>query len=113
MSPETAQAVAAVATILEKLGALPIGSFLAVALFGPWIFSFIMSRSQEKRFEAVKAMYESNVRLVENYKKLSDIQTEIITLNTAKWSEAIDKIDTNQFCPLNRTKKQRMEDVRG
>jgi Asp-tRNA(Asn)/Glu-tRNA(Gln) amidotransferase C subunit len=113
MSPETAQAISAVATIIDKLGTLPLGTLLIIVLFGPWMFSFIMSRLQEKRFEAVKEMYESNVKLVEEYRELATTLNDIVTLNTAKWSETLEKIDTNQFCPMTRVKKQRMEDVSG
>ncbi len=113
MTPETAHTLAAIATIIDKLGALPIGTLLIVIVFGPWIFSFIMSRVQEKRFDAMKAMYKSNVKLVEAYAKLADGLNDVITLNTAKWSEAIDKINANQYCPLARVKKVRMEDMHG
>ena len=113
MNPETAQAITAIASIIEKLGALPIGSIFIVIVFGPWIFSFIMNRSQEKRFDALQEMYKSNVKLVESFERLATVQNDIVTLNTSKWSEAIDKINTNQFCPQARVKKVRMEDVHG
>lgn len=113
MTPETAQAIAAVCALLDKLGTAPIGVTILIILFGPWIFSFIMTRIQEKRFDAMKKMYESNVKLVDCYENLAGAQNDVIVLNTAKWSEALDKIDTNQFCPLNRTKKHRMEDIPG
>lgn len=113
MTPETAQAIAAIATIVDKLGALPVGSMFIVVVFGPWIFSFIMSRIQEKRFDAMKDMYKSNVKLVESFERLATVQNDVVTLNTSKWSEAIDKINTNQYCPLARVKKTRMEDVNG
>lgn len=113
MTPETAQAIGAIATIVEKLGALPVGSMFVVIVFGPWIFSFIMSRVQEKRFDAMKEMYKNNVKLVESFDKLASGLNDVVTLNTAKWSEAIDKINANQYCPLARVKKVRMEDMHG
>ncbi len=113
MNPETAQAIGAIATILEKLGALPIGTLLLVVIFGPWIFSFLMNRSQEKRFDAVKVMYEKNVKLVESYENLAKRQDDVVTLNTSKWTEVRDKIDANQYCPMARVKKQHVEDIRG
>jgi len=51
------------------------------------------------------------VKLVEGYERLAKGQQETIMLNTAKFTEAIEKIDTNQFCPNHRTRKIRMEDV--
>lgn len=113
MTPETAQTINAVATIIDKLGALPIGTLLLIVLFGPWIFSFIANRAQEKRFDAMKEMYKNNVKLVEDYGKLASVQNDVVTINTAKWSEAIDKINTNQYCPMARVKKERKEDIGG
>ncbi|MHB8110880.1 MAG: hypothetical protein ACYDHW_12725 [Syntrophorhabdaceae bacterium] len=111
MTPETAHTIGAIATIIDKLGALPIGTLLIVILFGPWIFSFLMERAQEKRFEAMKDMYKSNVKLVESFDKLAGVLNDVVTLNTAKWSEAMDKINTNQYCPMARVKKTVREDV--
>lgn len=111
MTPETAHTLGAIATIVDKLGAMPIGTILIVIIFGPWIFSFLMSRVQEKRFDAMKDMYKSNVKLVESFNKLASGLNDVVTLNTAKWSEAIDKINANQYCPLARVKKIRMEDM--
>lgn len=113
MTPETAHTLAAIATIIDKLGALPIGTLLIVIIFGPWIFTFVMERAHEKRITAMEAMYKSNVKLVEAYARLADGLNDVITLNTAKWSEAIDKINANQYCPLARVKKVHMEDVHG
>lgn len=111
MTPETAHTLGAIATIIDKLGAMPIGTLLIVIIFGPWIFSFLMERAQEKRFAAMKDMYKSNVKLVESFEKLAIVQNDIVTLNTSKWSEAIDKINTNQYCPQARVKKTRREDI--
>ncbi len=111
MTPETIQAIAALAAIVESLGKWPLALIIVVVFIGPWLFSFFINRGHEKRFEAVTKMYENNVRLVQCYEKLADGQNDTILLNTAKWTEVETKIDTNQFCPHNRTKKQHMEDV--
>lgn len=111
MTPETAHTLGAIVTIIDKLGALPIGTLLIIIIFGPWIFSFIMERAQEKRFEAMKDMYKSNVKLVESFDKLAGVLNDVVTLNTAKWSEATDKINTNQYCPMARVKKTVREDI--
>lgn len=110
MSPTEIQTAAAIATLLKQAGSWPLLGFLVIVV-GPWIFSLLTSRMMEKRFDAMKAMYENNVKLVECYESLASAQNEVVTLNTAKWAEAIEKIDTNQFCPQHRTRKQRMEDV--
>jgi hypothetical protein len=111
MNPETAQLIAAIVSLLEKGAAAPLGIACLFILFGPWMFTYIINRSVDKRFEAMKQMYQSNVKLVDCYEKLATRQDETIILNTAKWTEVSEEIKTNQFCPMNRTKKHRMEDV--
>ncbi len=124
MNPETISAITALAALVRQMGTWPIASMLLVVLFGPWVVMFLLNRQQEKkfdtlnqaqsaRFDSVKHMYESNVTLVKAYEKVADIQCEVITLNTAKWSESIQKIDSNQFCPFSRIRKQIMEDIPG
>ena len=113
MTPEALHALSAVSTLIERMGTWPIGTIVFAAIIGPWVFSYIISRQNEKRFEEVRQMYENNAKLSESFDRLTRMQQDIISLNTAKWSEAIDKIDMNQFCPLNRIKKKRMEDIHG
>lgn len=111
MTPDTVSAINAVCSLLEKLGTLPVGAIILIILVGPWVFSIVISWWQQRQFNEMKRMYENNVTLATGYSKLADGQQELISLNTAKWSTAIEKIDTNQFCPVHRTKKVRMEDV--
>ncbi len=111
MTPETAQTITAVAAIIERLGTWPVGTLVLAIIIGPWIFAALQGRGQEKRFASMEQMYKNNVKLVDGYEKLAALQHEVVTLNTAKWTEVKEKIETNQFCPLNRTKKHRMEDV--
>jgi hypothetical protein len=113
MTPETVHAISAVCALIERIGTWPIGTILLVVLIGPWVFALITSRAEERRVNEIKQMYENNVKLVDSFEKLAASLYETVMLNTAKWSEAIDKINTNQFCPRNRTDKQRMEDIRG
>jgi hypothetical protein len=109
---DAAAAITAICQLVDKIGTWPIASLLFFIIIGPWIMSFLISYNQQKRFEKVIEMYKNNVKLVEAYSKMSDSQQDVITLNTAKWQEAIDGIKTNQFCPTNRTEKIRMENVR-
>jgi hypothetical protein len=111
MNPETAQAITAIVGLLSQGDWKTFIGIVLALLFGPWVFSFIMARINEKRYQAMEAMYKNNVKLVECFEKLAAEQNDTITLNTAKWQEVSDKIDTNQYCPNNRTRKQRMEDV--
>lgn len=59
-------------------------------------------QAQEKRFEAVVRMYESNVKLVDDYNHLADDLTGIITLSTRTLEALVGKIDNNHFCPIVR-----------
>jgi uncharacterized protein YegL len=60
---------------------------------------------------AIRSLYESNVRLVDDYatafKRLDTIYTEtisVISLNTQAQTKLVEKIKGNQFCPLVREK---------
>ena len=99
----------AVITILSKIGSAPVVLVLVVIVVGPWAFALVTSWHQAKRFDAMKTMYESNVKLVDCYENLAKGQAEMIGLNTAKWMEATDAINMNQYCPLIRLKKERVE----
>lgn len=55
---------------------------------------------QEKRFEKVVLMYESNVLLVKGYEKLSADLTSIIHINTQAMTKLVDRIDGRQYCPF-------------
>lgn len=137
MSPGELTGIMAIAAILEKIGTWPILSLLLGFAAIPWLGIVYITRSQEKRIQVsllaqeelisdakqrfieMKAMYENNVILVKNYEKTSenlekliDGLFDLISLNTAKWSEVCQKIDTNQFCPAHRTTKVKSEDVR-
>jgi hypothetical protein len=111
MSPETIHAVNAISNLLDKIGTLPIGTILVLVTVGPWVFSMLIGYRQDRQFREMKAMYESNVRLVTSHQKVADVLVDTVSLNTSKWTEALDGIRTNQFCPMNRTTKVRMEDV--
>jgi len=87
MSPEQMSALTAIASIVSKVGTWPIGSIIALVIFGPWIVMVLISRSIEKRHEAVVAMYENNVRLVQKYEKIADQQADTIRINTAATTE--------------------------
>lgn len=120
MNPEQIALLTAICQVIDKIGTWPLGVIIALTLGGPWIVSLCLNRMQERRFYAMKEMYERNVELVKQYEKntqalekTTHALLEMISLNTAKWAEAIEKIDTNQYCPAHRTEKIRMEDVRG
>lgn len=111
MSPDQVGVLTAVLTILERLGGMPLYIIIMVVEVGPWFLVFVFVRYLERRFEATRKMYEDNVVLVKNYEKIANGLIDCVTMNTIKWTEVADKIDTNQFCPLSRIRKQRMEDM--
>ncbi len=109
MDAQTLGLVSAVLTIFQKIGEGPIVISIVAIFLGPWACMAVIAIQQSKRFDAMKAMYESNVKLVEDYEGLARDQRDIITLNTAKWSEATESIRANQYCPAVRTEKKRVE----
>lgn len=111
MTPETITAINAVCSLLERIGTWPVGLIILIAIIGPWLIAAWLGISQERRFAAMKEMYKNNAKLVDSYAKVADGLLETVLLNTAKWTETINKIDTNQYCPSHRTRKVRMEDV--
>ena len=102
MTPDQISTVTTVLTLLEKLGGAPFYIIALVIVIAPWVATFFFDRSNNRRFEATKKMYEDNVVLVKNYEKLSDVLMDCVVMNTAQWSEVKDKIASNQFCPFNR-----------
>ena len=102
-------ALAALAKILESIGSWPVGAFLLVSLLGPWVLMFLAGRSserrftevsagQERRFEAVVAMYEKNVALVQSYERLSSEQVDTIRLNTQASTQLCDWLKNRTPC---------------
>lgn len=74
MNPTDIALVESVLRILAEMGSWPVGAVLLVVVVGPWLMAFFLAREQERRFEAVQAMYENNVKLVEGYEKLCQRQ---------------------------------------
>jgi hypothetical protein len=125
MSPDQLTAIAAIITLLERIGVWPIFIFFALLGASPVSAIVFITRTQEKRirdderkFIEMKQMYENNVKLVENYEKTAESLEkmaqgliDLVSLNTAKFAEVSQKIDTNQYCPAHRTTKIRMETI--
>lgn len=57
----------------------------------------------------IRIMYESNVKLVEGYETLAGDLKEIIIMNTTNMVRLADEIRQNQFCPLQRFEKKKIE----
>ncbi len=117
MTPTDLQALNAVVAILGAVKTMPLGTLAIILAFGPDILLIIffwmqtrkleqIVRENEKRFESVVKMYESNVELVKDYQQMTREQQRlagdlagIITLNTQAQTHLIDAIKNNTFCP--------------
>ena len=80
-------AIITLAALIEKIGAWPLGLLICLILIGPWMILMFVSRAQEHRFEEMRLMYENNVRLVENYEKMSKEKQDVIIMNTQAVTE--------------------------
>jgi hypothetical protein len=98
MTPDQIAAVQAVASILSQVGTWPIGTVLFAVIIGPWIIVLFVSRSQDRRFEAVIEMYKNNVKLVENYEMIASEQADMIRLSTAATTELTTYLRTRTPC---------------
>jgi hypothetical protein len=98
VTPDQIAALTAIAAITSKVGTWPIGSIIAAVVFGPWIVMGLISRSIEKRHEAALAMYNENIKLVQNYEKMADEQADTIRLNTAASTELTSYLKNRPQC---------------
>lgn len=112
MIPEQISAINAIAQILEKLGTMPIFSLIVSLIIGPWIMAWIISRGNEKRFEAVIKMYENNVKLVEGYQDIAKNLQDLVIYNTQTMEVVKTKIDNNLYCPIVR-KQTKQKEING
>jgi len=102
MTPEQIAALGAAAKILEIISTWPVAAAIGVIVLGPWVMVGVFIRGQEKRFEAVRQMYENNVDLVREVKVMADERQELVILNTTGFQELSDLIRNNLFCPIVR-----------
>ncbi len=98
MSPEQVTALTLLADMISKIGSWPIGGIIAIIILGPWIMMYLVSRSIEKRHNAAVEMYESNVKLVQNYEKIATEHVDTIRLNTAATTELMTYLKTRTPC---------------
>ena len=111
MSPQDASLLASIIGLIKEVGGLPLIGLASLIVIGPWCLSFILARGAERRFEALTRgaerrfettvkMYESNVKLVENYEKFCNTQERreqdlrsIIMVNTQAMTRLGDAIE--------------------
>lgn len=98
MTPDQIAAIQSIASIISQIGTWPIGTVIGAVIFGPWIIVLLVSRSQDKRFEAVVEMYKNNIKLVENYETMASQQADMIRLSTAATTELTTYLKTRPTC---------------
>ena len=54
----------------------------------------------------VREMYKNNVDLVKNYQHIAEGLQTLIVLNTQTITKLCDKVESNQYCPQIRLKKE-------
>jgi hypothetical protein len=64
----------------------------------------VLERYREDMTEQ-RRMYENNVELVKTSQGLARDLKDVVMINTQAWTQAADKIEGNQFCPMVRLKK--------
>jgi hypothetical protein len=109
MTPEQISFVAAIAAVVERIGAWPIGGFVMMIVLGPWILQFFFSRAQEKRFEAVSKMYENNVELLKTTQSLAENSQDLVIHNIQVMEKVYNVSKNNLFCPIVRKNTQQKE----
>lgn len=120
VTPDQLMALKAISDILRQVGTWPFGTVLLVAVLGPWIFSFLAARSQEKRLEQAIRMYEDNIQLVKDYKELVQAyqkgmegQQDLIIHTTQTLTHVKNIAENNLYCPWVRKNTQETREPRG
>lgn len=102
MAPEQISIITTLLNVFKFLSSWPFALLLFVLVIGPWVLSLLLAGVQNKRFEAVVKMYESNVKLVEAYQQTAGDLRKIVIMNTQVVTRLCDDIERNQFCPMVR-----------
>lgn len=106
MTPAQLSVIASFVNIIDKVSGWPLGMMVFVVIIGPWLAAFLLVYLQGKRFEKVVAMYENNVHLVKDYAALAKDLHDVVIMNTQAMTRLVDSINSNQFCPAVRLKKE-------
>jgi F0F1-type ATP synthase gamma subunit len=68
-----------------------------------------MLKEHEDHMKEIRRMYESNVKLVDAYEDLAGDLKEVVIMNTQAMTTLNDSIKQNQFCPMLRVDKEKVE----
>lgn len=109
MTPSEQAALAAFTNIMKLLSTAPIGSLIVIVLLAPWFVLAVVTLYQNRRFEAVVKMYESNYAQTEGFKSLTEGYSEmakgfreLVIWTTSVSTEVKQAVLTNMNCPLVR-----------
>ena len=64
-----------------------------------------MLKQYQKDMQEQREMYKNNVELVKRVLAIADNQQDVIILNTQMMQRLVDRIESNQFCPMVRLSK--------
>lgn len=106
MTPDQLTTLASIIEIIGSVNSWPFGMILFSIILGPWLAAFGLAFFQSRRFEKVVTMYENNVRLVEDYARLSRDLHDVVIMNTQISTKLVENINTNQYCPSIRLEKK-------
>lgn len=106
MTPDQLSAIASFVKIISSVSGWPFGMIIFFVVIGPWLAAFLLVYFQSRRFEKVVTMYENNVKLVEDYSKLSKDLHDVVIMNTQIMTGLVESIKTNQYCPAIRLEKK-------
>ena len=104
MSPEQVSILTNLIGLVKLLSGWPFALLFFMLVVGPWIMSMMLYWNSRKRFESVVAMYEHNVKLVQDYNSLAKDLKDVVMVNTQTFSTLTEAIKNNQFCPMVREK---------
>lgn len=107
MTPAEQAALAALAEVMKMLSSAPVGSLVVTVLLAPWFVLAVVTLYQNRRFEAVVKMYESNYAQTEGFKALTEGYAEmakgfreLVVWTTSVSTEVKQAVLTNMNCPL-------------
>ena len=92
MTPGEITILANLLTVLKTMSNWPFGVFFFLMIVGPWVLSLILAYTSRKRFEAVVRMYESNVKLVDDYNRVATDLKDVIILSTQTMTKLAERI---------------------
>ncbi len=101
MNPEI-HALSLLLGVVKDIDTWPVLSMLALVQLMPWIILVSISLHQQRRFENVVKMYENNVILAQEFKKMAEGYRDQLIWSTQVVSQTKASVDGNQFCPIVR-----------